>query len=83
VPLPFLCEWRKKRRKKEIMAKTTPAKFVQEVRQETSKVTWPTRRETMVSTATVFVMAIIAALFFFLVDQILSSGVRFLLGMGA
>jgi len=65
------------------MAKTTPAKFVQEVRQETSKVTWPTRRETMVSTATVFVMAIIAALFFFLVDQILSSGVRFLLGMGA
>jgi len=65
------------------MAKTTPAKFVQEVRQETAKVTWPTRRETAVSTATVFVMAIIAALFFFLVDQLLSSGVRLILGMGA
>ena len=64
------------------MAKTTPAKFVQEVRTETSKVTWPTRRETTVSTATVFVMAIIAAIFFFLVDQVLSSGVRFALGMG-
>jgi preprotein translocase subunit SecE len=66
-----------------MMAKTTPAKFVQEVRSETSKVTWPTRRETSVSTATVFVMAIIAALFFFLVDQLLSSGVRLILGMGA
>jgi len=65
------------------MAKTTPARFVQEVRQETSKVSWPTRRETVVSTATVFVMAVLAALFFFLIDQILSSGVRFLLGMGA
>ncbi|MCW8917145.1 MAG: preprotein translocase subunit SecE [Magnetovibrio sp.] len=65
------------------MAKTTPAKFVQEVRSEASKVTWPTRKETTISTATVFVMAIIAALFFFLVDQILSSGVRFILGMGA
>lgn len=65
------------------MAKTTPAKFVQEVRTETSKVSWPTRRETTVSTATVFVMAIIAAIFFFLVDQLLSSGVRFVLGMGS
>ncbi|MEG3620312.1 preprotein translocase subunit SecE [Magnetovibrio sp. PR-2] len=65
------------------MAKTTPAKFVQEVRSETSKVTWPTRKETTISTATVFVMAILAALFFFLVDQVLSWGVRFVLGLGA
>ena len=64
------------------MAKTTPAKFVQEVRQETAKVTWPTRREAVVSTATVFVMAIVAALFFFLVDQMLSFGVRLILGLG-
>ena len=64
------------------MAKTTPAKFVQEVRSETAKVTWPTRRETFVSTATVFVMAILAALFFFLVDQIMSTGVRLILGLG-
>lgn len=65
------------------MAKTTPAKFVQEVRSETSKVTWPTRKETTISTATVFVMAILAALFFFLVDQILSWGVKLILGLGA
>lgn len=65
------------------MAKTTPAKFVQEVRSETSKVTWPTRRETAISTATVFVMAILAALFFFLVDQLLSWGVKLILGLGA
>jgi len=64
------------------MAKTTPAKFVQEVRQETAKVTWPSRREALTSTATVFVMAILAALFFFLVDQILSFGVRQILGLG-
>lgn len=65
------------------MAKTSPAKFVQEVRSETSKVTWPTRRETMISTATVFVMSILAALFFFFVDQILSWGVKLILGLGA
>lgn len=64
------------------MAKTTPAKFVQEVRQETAKVTWPSRREALTSTATVFVMAILAALFFFLVDQVLSFGVRQILGLG-
>ncbi len=60
----------------------TPAKFVQEVRQETAKVTWPTRRETTVSTVTVFVMVIFAAMFFFLVDQFLSYGVRLILGWG-
>lgn len=64
------------------MAKITPAKFVQEVRQETAKVTWPNRREASISTLTVFVMAVIAALFFFLVDQTLSYGVRLILGWG-
>ncbi len=64
------------------MAKITPAKFVQEVRQETAKVTWPTRREATVSTITVFAMVILAALFFFLVDQTLSYGVRLVLGWG-
>lgn len=64
------------------MAKITPAKFVQEVRQETAKVTWPSRREALTSTATVFVMAILAALFFFLIDQMLSFGVRQILGLG-
>ena len=60
-----------------------PMKFVQQVRQETSKVTWPTRKETMVSTGMVFVMVILAAVFFFLVDQVLSTGVRLIFGLGA
>ena len=64
------------------MAKTTPAKFVQEVRQETAKVTWPTRKEAVMSTVTVFIMAIVAALFFFLVDQVLSFGISKILGLG-
>ena len=65
-----------------VMAKNSPAKFVQEVRQETSKVTWPTRKETGVSTAMVFVMVILAAIFFFLVDQLLAMGVRTIFGLG-
>ncbi|NQV48038.1 MAG: preprotein translocase subunit SecE [Rhodospirillaceae bacterium] len=65
------------------MAKTSPAQFIQEVRQETAKVTWPTRKETGISTAMVFVMVILAAAFFFFVDQVMSFGVRTLFGMGA
>lgn len=64
------------------MAKTTPAQFVQEVRQEVAKVTWPTRKETVVSTAMVFLMVILAALFFFLVDEILAVGMRLIFGFG-
>lgn len=64
------------------MAKTNPAQFVQEVRQEVAKVTWPTRKETMVSTAMVFLMVILAALFFFLVDEILAIGMRTIFGFG-
>jgi preprotein translocase subunit SecE len=65
------------------MAKTSPAEFFRQVRQEVSRVTWPTRKETGVTTAMVFVMVVIAALFFFVVDQILSHSVRFILGLGA
>ena len=64
------------------MAKNNPAQFVREVRQEASKVTWPTRRETMISTVMVFVFSIIAALFFLLVDKVLQYGVKFLFGFG-
>jgi preprotein translocase subunit SecE len=64
------------------MAKTNPGEFIQQVRQETSKVTWPTRKETAMTTLMVFVMVLCAALFFLLVDQILSTVVRFVLGMG-
>ena len=52
------------------MSKNNPFEFVRQVRQELSKVTWPTRKETIVSTIMVFVMVIIASLFFFVVDQI-------------
>jgi preprotein translocase subunit SecE len=64
------------------MAKTSPVEFFQQVRQEVSRVTWPTRKETVVTTAMVFVMVFIAAVFFFLVDQVFSAGVRLIFGLG-
>jgi preprotein translocase subunit SecE len=64
------------------MAKTSPVKFIEEVRQEVSRVTWPTRKETIVTTAMVFVMVFIAAGFFFVVDQVFSAGVRLIFGLG-
>jgi preprotein translocase subunit SecE len=54
--------------------------FVRETRTEVAKVTWPTRKETLVTTAMVVAMSILAAIFFFLVDYLLSTGVRFILG---
>ena len=65
------------------MAKTSPTEFFRQVRQEVSRVTWPTRKETGVTTAMVFVMVFVAAIFFFVIDQILSNGVRLILGLGA
>ena len=53
------------------MAKTNPFEFIQQVRQETSKVTWPTRRETIITTITVLILSAAAALFFLGVDAIL------------
>ena len=64
------------------MAKNNLLDFLKQVRLETSKVTWPTRKETMISTVMVFVMVLIAALFFFAVDQVLSSGIKFIFGLG-
>jgi preprotein translocase subunit SecE len=65
------------------MARTSPTKFIEEVRQEVSRVTWPTRKETVVTTAMVFVMVFIAAGFFFVVDQVFSAGVRLIFGLGS
>ena len=59
-----------------------PAKFVREVRSEMARVTWPSRKETLVTTGLVFAMASIAALFFFVVDQIIGLGVRALFHVG-
>ncbi len=58
-----------------------PLKFVQEVRDETSKVTWPTRNETVVTTVMVFILVFLASVFFFVADQMLNWIVSFLLGL--
>lgn len=63
------------------MAKTNPLQFIQQVRAEVSKVVWPTRRETLITTAMVFAMAALAAVFFFLVDQIIHFGLTSALNM--
>jgi preprotein translocase subunit SecE len=60
-----------------------PAKFLREVRAEVGRVTWPTRKETLVTTGLVFAMAALAALFFFVVDQLVGLGVRLILGIGS
>jgi len=64
------------------MAKTSPFEFIQQVRSEVAKVTWPTRKETIITTGMVLVMVVLAALFFLAVDQILSTVVGFVLGLG-
>ncbi len=64
------------------MAKTNPFEFLQQVRAEGSKVTWPTRKETVVTTVMVLLMVTFASIFFFLADQVLQLFVRFVLGIG-
>jgi len=61
---------------------TNPFTFLQQVRAETAKVTWPSRRETLISTVMVLVFALIAMLFFFVADQIIAFGVELILGIG-
>ncbi len=64
------------------MARISPFKFLQEVRAEGQKVTWPTRRETAVTTAMVFVMVAIASVFFLIADQLMRFVVTLVLGIG-
>jgi preprotein translocase subunit SecE len=59
-----------------------PAKFVRDVRTEVGRITWPSRRETMVTTGLVLAMAALAAIFFFIIDQVVGLGVRELFGIG-
>jgi preprotein translocase subunit SecE len=64
------------------MAKTNPLEFLQEVRQEARKITWPTRKETMITTVMVLIMVVLASAFFLVVDAILKWGVeKMLFGM--
>ncbi len=59
-----------------------PFKYMQEVRAEANKVTWPTRRETMITTGLVALMVVMAAIFFVSVDQVIRLGVGFILSFG-
>jgi preprotein translocase subunit SecE len=61
------------------LAMISPFEFLQQVRAEGSKVTWPSRRETLITTAMVFVFAIIASLFFLLADQVIRFSMSTLL----
>jgi preprotein translocase subunit SecE len=61
---------------------TNPFTFLQQVRAETAKVTWPSRRETMISTIMVVVFAIIASIFFFAADQLMALAIEFILNIG-
>ena len=62
------------------MARTNPFEFLQQVRTEASKVTWPTRRETAITSVMVFIMVTLAAIFFFFGDWVLSTVVGYILG---
>ena len=61
---------------------TNPFTFLQQVRAEAAKVTWPSRRETTICTIMVLVFAVVAMLFFFAADQIMAYGVELILGIG-
>ena len=62
--------------------RTNPFQFLQQVRAEASKVVWPSRRETAISTVMVLALAFAAAIFFLLADEVIGRGVRFILGLG-
>ncbi|HEY9021000.1 MAG: preprotein translocase subunit SecE [Paracoccaceae bacterium] len=63
------------------MARTNPIQYIQQVRSEVSKVVWPTRREVLLTTVMVFILAALTALFFSLVDLTIQFGLRSVLGM--
>ncbi len=64
------------------MANFKPVRFYKEVKQETKKVTWPTRRETVVTTIMVFIMVALISLFLFFADQIIAAIIEAILGLG-
>ncbi|KPD10706.1 preprotein translocase subunit SecE [Phaeobacter sp. 11ANDIMAR09] len=63
------------------MATLNPVQFIQQVRAEVSKVVWPTRREVLLTTVMVFIMAALTAVFFALVDLLIRFGLQGILGM--
>ncbi len=65
------------------MARTSPAKFIRQVRQELRQVTWPTRKETGITTIMVFIMVTLAAIFLTSVDWVWAQLVQIVLGVGS
>jgi len=63
------------------VAKTSPGEFIRQVKAETAKVVWPTRKETVTTTIMVGIMTALLGLFFFGIDQLFSSLVKFLLSL--
>ena len=63
------------------MARTNPFQFMQQVRAETSKVVWPNRREVLLTTIMVFILSTLTAIFFFLVDLVIRTGLSSVLGL--
>ena len=61
------------------MATTNPLQFIQQVRGEVAKIVWPGRREVLVTTVMVFIMATLTAIFFFFVDWVIRTGLQFTL----
>ena len=66
-----------------VVVAVNPAKFLRDVRLEVGKITWPSRKETMVTTGLVFALSGIAAAFLFAADQLIGIGVRALFGVGS
>ncbi len=64
------------------MAKFDPAQYIREVRQEVSRVTWPSRKETLVTTGLVLALSALAAVFFLVVDQLIQLAMRWVFGIG-
>jgi preprotein translocase subunit SecE len=64
------------------LAKFDPAQYIREVRQEVSRVTWPSRKETLVTTGLVLALSALAAVFFLVVDQLIQLAMRLVFGIG-
>ena len=64
------------------MAKFDPAQYVRDVRSEVAKVTWPSRKETLITTGLVLAMSALAAIFFLVADQVIAFAMRRVLGLG-
>lgn len=65
----------------EVLAKLNPVQFSREVRQEVAKVTWPSRRETLITTGLVLALSSLAAIFFLVADQLIQLAMRWVFGL--